>query len=449
MLGTQKASPKDPMDSREAKSIPTTHAHATAPAYPPGSGISQMRSIGFPRSKPTPAESMPAESAVVKTRAKSPPPMVQRPSPKKKPKGRLFISAVLIAIMASIASVVWTEFFKHAAYGTLNGRVRTVSSPWTASLAEVHVTEGQKVKRGELLATLHNPELELKISSLESQILVAQSAIDSRIVDLEQRRREFAIDRLRAEIDYHQIVGQLHSERARASELLVAKESIEQLGDKGFVSRVEASQSSIASEGQQHRVAAFEETALRYKEGLSQLQSEIDLNEAIKADRSKLTALQAELADLKSFAAAGQIRAIVDGSVLKIHEWSGELVSVGTPIMDVLDAQSLEAVLLVKQHEANKFKIGQSLFLNTPPNEQSIEFKVARIDDQTQPAPPNISRYYRHSERLVGIVAVPVDETLRDTQAASPVWLGGEVRLPYKLNDFVPRLPFLPITSSN
>lgn len=411
----------------------TTMASAPTTSKPENSAKGRVRSVGFPRS----SEAFVSAPGDGKQNAQVQPPTQLRPTPRKRSKGRLFISMILLSVFGSLGYILWNELVRYQAYGTMEGRVVPVAVPWSGIIEAVHVQDGQYVTEGQLLAVIDSAELQIRMAKLEDDIRLAQAALTTRESELQSRQHELAIDRLRSQSEYDQLLSQLHSERAKLAELKAQNQAISQLEYKGVVPNVEVSQSSSAFQGQQLRVQSLEQAIERYQVGLDALDKRIEDNQGIASDQSRLNNLIDERQRLIQYQLLGEIRSPVNGRILRVGHWKGEFVELSTELFEVLQADSLRAVLYVKQSQAADYRAGQSLQMLVPPNDQDCPFTVERIDDETTTPPLNLARYFRKDEKLVKVIAKPSGGDFSDTQAAKPVWIGAEVRLPYRLLNFL------------
>lgn len=402
---------------------------ATSPSTfkPENCSPARVRSVGFPRS----TQAQPLNQGVGVGQQQAATGSHGRPTPKKRAKGRFFIASVLMSVFASLSYILWNELIRYAAYGTVEGRIIPVACPWSGIIEQVLVEDGQQVAQGQLLAKINSAELQIRLAKLNDDIQLAAAALEAREIELQSRERELEIDRMRSQAEYDQLQSQIYSERAKLSELTVQNQAISQLEYRGVVPNVEASQSSSAFEGQVKRVRALEEAADRYKSSLEKLGPAPSANRSRSSEKARLETLIEERERLIQYQLLGEIRAPVNGRITQVSHWSGEFIELAEPLFEILEQDSLRAVLYVPQSKADNYAANQSLNLLLPPNRQSSSFVVERIDDETSFAPANLSRYFRKDERLVRVIARPVDAEFRSTQNRKLVWIGAEVRLPH------------------
>src|SRR5437764_1397469 len=115
---------------------------------------------------------------VTAAQTKQAPMTVPTPLPKR-PKGRWFIGLLLLTGCAYAGYHVWDGFFRYTAYGTVTGRLVQLSPPWDGELAFLSVREGDRVRQGEVLATLENHELRQKLDQTDDELRVAQATLEA------------------------------------------------------------------------------------------------------------------------------------------------------------------------------------------------------------------------------------------------------------------------------
>lgn len=380
------------------------------------------RSVGFPKSKEAPVAA--ATPRPVTTVAP-----LGAPTPKR-PKGRMFISLVILTICSVTAMSLYNEFVRFQGYGLIDGKVVKLSAPWAGIVKTLHVKNGEYVTQGQLLATLENTELRLRLGKLQDEARLARAALATRLAELKASERDQSERATRVYVDYFDLLGRFYVEQSRLDELRNYYERVVPLGEKNAVAESEVVKARYALEGQQKRVDELSTAVDQMKSGLESAQLAADEEGLLSVEQARVETALLEWGRLSDYQRLGEIRAPVSGRVVERHPYTGEFVSPSTVIMEVLEEGSIEAVLYVPQRRAREFEIGKSTQLNLPPYRENLEFTVDRVGDQMVPAPPSLKRYYRASERLVPVYASPTHGHLRDTQGDFSMWLGAEVRLP-------------------
>ena len=185
----------------------------------------------------------------------------------------------------------------------------SIDSGVSGRVVKVHVRNGSKVQRGDILVTLTNPELDMQNLQQQSQISDRLNALDSRDLEL----RKLLVSR-RSEIESIKF-NQLQSER----EL----ENNRHLFDLDIVSRAAVEQSLVSLEYQNERLKLAQENLVLDEELLKDY---TDRN----AQSRKLA--QGQLENLKKQAEGLIIRATIEGTLSGLGLTPGQQISQGTHI---------------------------------------------------------------------------------------------------------------------
>lgn len=265
----------------------------------------------------------------------------------------------------------------------------------TMAVATVSVAEGEAVRKGEVLATLQNHQ----------QALAQVEAANAAVVVAERR-----LDLTRHPYKDSAIVAQQAAVQARIADLRLAEEQIKRsdaLRQRGIVSHeandIRAAETSRAK-------ANLEEARARLQAATEVPQSQLLLAEAeVAAARAKLTVAQKELA-------LTEIRAPIDGIVLKILAKAGELVS-DRPIIEIGDMMRPKAVAEVDERLIPRVRLGQPVRVSVRGSDREWRGTVSRIGRvvvaQTRPPPDTITNR--------GGRIVEVDARLTDPAGLPPI----------------------------
>lgn len=349
-----------------------------------------------------------------------------RPTPlPKRPKGRLFVGTVLLAVCIAAVYGVWNSFFRYRAYGVVGGRVIEVSAPWDGIVQGTHVCEGELVHQGELLATLENLELVQRRDRLGDELRIAQAGLSAEASQL-QWQSQLQEDRdQRALAEYYQLWGELLQEQAQLAEFTRKLDRIKTLTSRGVMSAEECDEVRFGEAGQRAKVeklqAAVEEMRKR-----AELNQTSELPNRLKAQLVRIEALQAEISRLREQVGQGEIRAPVDGRVIKRYRFAGEYADASEAIFDILEHGSLEAVIYLPQHAGEALDVGQDISVYIQPHPQPVTCTVVRVGDQLETPPQSIQRHYRANQKLLPVYATLPSDAARD----GTLRLGSEVRLP-------------------
>lgn len=357
------------------------------------------------------------------TAARMPAPAA-RPTPMpKRPKGRLFIGTFLFALLLSGSYTLWSSVFRFDAYGTVSGRVIEVSASHGGVVRSVHVREGDKVDQGQRLVTLHNLELEQRLGRLGDELLVAQANLDAELVKLQWQTQQQGDQSRRASADYFELWGELAQHQSRLAELQTRLDREQSLQEIGALSAEQLDETRFAVEGQTAKVAKLQE-ALAERKQLAELSQFEPTAVQLKPLTVKIETLQTEMARLRTLIQDGEIRAPVSGRVIRSHHFTGEQVASCGLVMEILEADSMEAIVYLPQSKVSRVSPVKTLPLQIAPNAGRVTGTVTRFGERYVPVPESLARFYHRNEHVLP-VHIRLPNELHDQ-----LQLGLQVRLP-------------------
>ena len=236
-----------------------------------------------------------------------------------------------------------------------------VSSELSGRLKGVSVEEGDRVKRGQVLAELENSDYRARVASAEATLVLRESEL-RRIVN--GSRAEERREAEEAKQDAKAVLENAKSETERRRNL----------AGKGVISRDEADRYERA-----YRVAQAE------FDQASQHFALVDA-EAREEDRSRAEAsvaeARAQVDEAKAVFEKTFIRAPIDGVILRKLRHTGESVSTqfDSPVITMADDSVLRVRLDVDETDVAKLKVGQRAYVTAEAyGDQKFEGTVIRV----------------------------------------------------------------------
>jgi len=236
---------------------------------------------------------------------------------------------------------------------------------------EVHVLEGQSVKKGQLLATLINDDAELDLQSAKQKYVAFEKMIEAHCT-------EYGI------IDA-EIIGAEGKITALKAQLNEARDSSDRLSRiaKGAVAEREIIKAKLNTEKQAAMLAEAEAAIPRFEARKVQLRSQ-ELNMEANLKELAIARDRAQLALDRT-----QIKSNVDGIVLQLHAAPGKkrMLDMDDPmsavIVELYNPNKLQARIDVPLNEAAALSVGQSVDMVSDllPN-RTFTGKVTRISGQ-------------------------------------------------------------------
>ena len=377
-------------------------------------------------------------------RMKSPP--VMSATPPRPPRGRFFVVGTVLTVLAFGAFRVWESFFHYTAFGVIAGRTVDVPAPVTGLVRYVHVREGDLVRQGDLLLTLDQHDLELRLGRLDDQLRLAQAKLDAELSATQWRVAQYLIE-------FHKASGEYSDKWAEVRERQVRWRRAQQSRARldGMVAKKTATadelEAAIADElAQRDRLETLVEglVAWQKRSQIAELQTQANLD-VLQPLLAELRNLESEQTRLHDELSRGQVRSPVNGTVLTRHRHTGEGAEHLQTLFTILEENSLEIVLYVPQQRIDEFRTDQSLEVALPPFQDHIICRIARLGDENVSPPSHIQRHYAHQAKLLPVHLLPEDGRLEHAR----VQLGAVVQLPFNptrwwnsgspLTEFLPR----------
>lgn len=392
----------------------------------------KSRSVGFPRSVAASVES--AAAASVRTSLRPTHSASSAPL-SKRAKGRWFVSVVLCSLLGFVGYNLWNELIQFQAYGELKGEVIRLSTIVPGRISSVEAREGDHVSAGQLLATIDVRELKLERRRLNSELQIAIANLQVRMVEVQATNRRLEADQIDRCIEYYKLLGEYHVKRSQLEELANSFESNRALRDSNSIAEADYVASKAAYEGLQAQVEDLSKATRSVEPILGSTKTD-GVASLLQAEQSRIDALKLELDDVDLLIEASQVRAPLAGRILKRLCNVGEYVQPHAPVFELLEAESVEAVLYMPQHCANLLNKGDNISLRVTPLHASRSFTVHRISPEIVPPPAALQSNYRAFKGLVRVHARPEPtsadarpDTSGDASDLSQ-WLGAEVALP-------------------
>jgi HlyD family secretion protein len=236
-----------------------------------------------------------------------------------------------------------------------------VSSELSGRLKSVNVEEGDRVKRGQVLAELENADYRARVANAEAELVLREAELRRTVNGSraeERREAEAAKQAGRAILEN----AKSEAERRRG------------LAARGVISRDEADRYERA-----YRVAQAE------YEQASQRFALVDA-EAREEDRAKaeanVAAARAQCEEARAVYEKSLIRAPMDGVILRKLRHTGESVSTqfDSPVITMADDSVLRVRLDVDETDVAKLKVGQRAYVTAEAyGDQKFEGRVIRL----------------------------------------------------------------------
>lgn len=219
-----------------------------------------------------------------------------------------------------------------------------VSSELSGRLKVVHVEEGDRVERGQVLAEIQNEDYHARVKEAEAELARQQAELRRTLNGARtQERREAEASRQAAEA----VLNNARSEAERRRGL----------ADRDVISRDEAERYERAY---QVARAQYQQAAHHF----SLVDADAREEDRARAEAAVATA-KAQLAEARAYLEKSYIRAPINGVILRKLRHTGESVSTqfDSPVVTMADDSVLRVRLDVDESDVSKLKVGQRAYL--------------------------------------------------------------------------------------
>ncbi|WP_136487525.1 biotin/lipoyl-binding protein [Vibrio sp. H11] len=276
------------------------------------------------------------------------------------------VKTPLLAIIA-LAAAGWIGYSFYLAYqpepvrlqGQIESQQYSISSKVAGRIDQVFVRKGDEVKKGQLIFSLHSPEIEAKLE----QAVANQKAAGAMAKEAENGARQQQV-------------------RAAQDQWLKAKAAAE-LAEKTYQRVNNLYKDGVVAE-QKRDEANTQWQAAKYTESAAlqmyNMAREGARSETKQAAQEKVNVAAGAVAEVEAYAADTKIESWFDGEVAQVLMQSGELAPQGFPVVTVVDRQDSWAVLNVREDLLSQFKKGSTFKAYLPALDKQIEFTVSHIE---------------------------------------------------------------------
>jgi HlyD family secretion protein len=386
-------------------------------------------------------------------------PPATKPATKKGGLGqlRLLIPLGLIVVAAGFGAQYWWQNRPDETAIQLSGRIESYQSDLGAKVGgrieSIAVREGDRVKAGQVIAKLDDPELSAQLAAAKARVNAAQQGVT---------QAELQVDVVNSQVQEAQLTlaqaqgdttgqvsqseaavatanAQLLSAQAQARQAasalelarvdrdrfstLVAQGAVSQQQFDQAQTQFEAAQDTLAA---QQAAAAAAEQQINAAEGAltqsqtSQLNPEIRTAQVNRTQKqqaqaeSQIVAANAELAQAKASQSEIEaqlnnleIKSPIDGIVLTRTVEPGEVISAGAPVITVVNLENVYLRGYIPEGQVGEVRVGQAaqVFLDSAPA-QPLAATVSAIDTEASFTPENI---YFKDDRVTQVFGLKLD----------------------------------------
>jgi len=328
-----------------------------------------------------------------------------------------------------LAYFAWSSLLQYQSYGVIEGRLISVSTPWNGSITNWQVRDGEEVVQGQILAEIKNIEMEHELATLGDELTMSQALLEAEISKVEFEAKIQNERNQKAVAEYHETYGQLLSEMEKIKELDRKFDRTRRLLKTNTVSKSAYEKAYFELAGQRKKISQLSDAVKVLKSRSEKANQFNDGGSArIKPLIANIELSKSKIARLRQRIDQGKIRSPVNGTVTKRHRLIGEATKANETVIDILEENSVQAVLYVPQRLVDEYEIGQRIVVSLEPYTNSMECTVDRFGDRFEVAPDSIQRFYHINQTLLPVYLSPEQDT-REMLAAR---IGGTIKRPYE-----------------
>lgn len=283
-----------------------------------------------------------------------------------------------------------------------------IASEYWGPLEDVLVKKDDFVKKGQLLVTVRDVEGQDRVTTLRGELATYRSQRDEiarkvelRRAQLDSQNEQRAAERRRAQAVYQERVAEVSPERLQQAEASVdeaqaqlrqarrERERLQKLFDEDIASQAQVEKAQMEEEiALARRTRALKQLEELKKgptpEAMAAARAEVGIADATLnsngEDALELSLLQqqletkqlevvrweSELASYQVRLERSRISAPADGQVIQVHHFPGEIVHRGTPLVTLLQPDTLWVEADVAEQDSSYVSVGQEVSVRLP-----------------------------------------------------------------------------------
>lgn len=334
---------------------------------------------------------------------------------KKKKRKKLIIAGVVIAVLVLLvvafinqsrkavdslySTAVVTrgdlDIYYSFSGNTQLSEVQKITCAQSWKLTEIAVKEGDKIKKGDILYTIDEEDYKLAVASAESAIETARLSLSSTQANMNQQISQAQGSLNQAQLSMEDAERTFNSTSALFEAGLASEQSMNQ------------ARTSFDLAKEQYNSASSTYRSLQNTANISIASAQAQVNQA----QNSYDSLVKQIGDR-------EVKAEIDGIVSKIYVDPDVKLNAGTVIMDILDTDSVKAVVKVDEYDYSTMQVGNEVSVYIDALGYETPGKVSSIDLQATAAAGmsyfNAEIEFEHDSSVLGGMTVEV-KSLKDS----------------------------------
>ncbi|HFQ5336913.1 TPA: HlyD family secretion protein [Vibrio vulnificus] len=275
------------------------------------------------------------------------------------------LKPVLLSLCA-VGVVSWVGYSFYHAYqpepvrlqGMIEAQQYSISSKVPGRIDQVLVRKGENITKGQLVFTLHSPEIEAKLEQAKAGEKAAGALAQEAVKGARSQQIQAAKD-------------QWLKAKAAADLMEKTYQRVNNLYNDGVVAEQKRDEAMTQWQAAKYTESAAFQMYEMAKEGVR------DETKLAAAEKARMAA--GAVAEVEAYANDTRIESWFDGEVSQVLLQSGELAPQGFPVVTVIDTQDAWAVLNVREDLLKHFQKDQTFSAYLPALDKKVEFKVSHI----------------------------------------------------------------------
>ncbi|MFI5103696.1 MAG: efflux RND transporter periplasmic adaptor subunit [Terriglobales bacterium] len=248
----------------------------------------------------------------------------------------------------------------------------------SAPVKQFYVTRGQKVRQGQLLATLENRDLSAAAQDNTGAFEQAQAAYATSIGGTLPEENQ------KAELDVR-----THQQELEAQQKLYS--SREELYKQGALPRKDLDQAAVALV----QAKSQYEMAKKHLDALNAGGKQ----QALKSAKGQLTSAEGKLLNSKAQLSYSEIRSPINGVVTDRPFYPGEMASASTPLLTVMDISQVIAKAHIPQTDAVLLHKGDKAVLEVAGWDKKIDGAITLVSPALDPSSTTVEIWVQAPNR--------------------------------------------------
>ena len=246
---------------------------------------------------------------------------------------------------------------------------RKLSAEIGGEITDIYVEEGEKIKKGDLLAKIDDQKLKNNLNSAqtavqEAKIAVKKAEVSKEISENNLRESRAALNE--AQSNYSQWKSDYERDKKLYQKDAIAEAKFEQ------------------TKTQFEKAGAQLE---RMKAAAASAEKSVEIADLdIENSREKLKKAENELENARLKLKDTELRSPITAKVLRDFAEEGEFTGVGQPIFELAQPERLEVKVQVGMKDLNKLKVGTKALISSPVLKQkNLEAEISEIASTADP----------------------------------------------------------------